>query len=266
LIRRTLAADALVGLLLFATGCSLGWFASRHFMGQPLFYQGEFGPAVMLAAGRGFVNPVVRPGTALARFLTLQQPTLNAEDVAQVEAGPIDQLQKQTTYLMRLVGYEWKLTGISWRNVAGVSALMFGLTLAVSYGVARVLAQALGEIRDAIFAPVGQRAIRNLALEVFGHLHGLSLRYHLERQTGGLSRVIERGTQGMEFLIRFTTFNILPTVLEIGMVGAILFIALTAPLPSRNGISVSVRTNPISCLRDSKQAMASKPLVAVRTR
>jgi ATP-binding cassette subfamily B protein len=86
-----------------------------------------------------------------------------------------------------------------------------------------VLAQALGEIRDAIFAPVGQRAIRNLALEVFGHLHRLSLRYHLERQTGGLSRVIERGTQGMEFLIRFTTFNILPTVLEIGMVGAILW-------------------------------------------
>jgi ABC-type transport system involved in Fe-S cluster assembly fused permease/ATPase subunit len=70
---------------------------------------------------------------------------------------------------------------------------------------------------------VSQRAIRNLALEVFDHLHALSLRYHLERQTGGLSRVIERGTQGMEFLIRFTTFNILPTLLEIALVGGILW-------------------------------------------
>jgi ATP-binding cassette, subfamily B, heavy metal transporter len=97
------------------------------------------------------------------------------------------------------------------------------IALILAYGAARVLAQALGEVRDAIFAPVAQRAIRNLALEVFGHLHALSLRYHLERQTGGLSRVIERGTQGMDFLIRFTTFNILPTLVEIAMVGAILW-------------------------------------------
>jgi len=102
-------------------------------------------------------------------------------------------------------------------------AVAVPVALIVAYGVARVLAQALGEIRDAIFSPVSQRAIRNLALEVFGHLHALSLRFHLERQTGGLSRVIERGTTGMEFLIRFTTFNILPTLLEITLVGAILW-------------------------------------------
>ncbi|MFI5001596.1 MAG: ABCB family ABC transporter ATP-binding protein/permease [Reyranellales bacterium] len=102
-------------------------------------------------------------------------------------------------------------------------AVAVPIALILAYGGARVLAQAFGEVRDAIFAPVSQRAIRNLALEVFGHLHALSLRYHLERQTGGLSRVIERGTQGMEFLIRFTTFNILPTLLEIALVGAILW-------------------------------------------
>jgi ATP-binding cassette subfamily B protein len=102
-------------------------------------------------------------------------------------------------------------------------AVAVPVALILAYGVARVLAQALGEIRDAIFSPVSQRAIRNLALEVFGHLHALSLRFHLERQTGGLSRVIERGTTGMEFLIRFTTFNILPTLLEITLVGAILW-------------------------------------------
>ena len=102
-------------------------------------------------------------------------------------------------------------------------AVAVPVALILAYGLARVLSQAFGEIRDAVFAPVSQRAIRNLALEVFDHLHALSLRYHLERQTGGLSRVIERGTQGMEFLIRFTTFNILPTILEILLVGVILW-------------------------------------------
>ncbi len=102
-------------------------------------------------------------------------------------------------------------------------AVAVPIALILAYGAARVLAQAFGEVRDAIFAPVSQRAIRNLALEVFRHLHALSLRYHLERQTGGLSRVIERGTQGMEFLIRFTTFNILPTLFEIVLVGGILW-------------------------------------------
>src|SRR6266446_3252206 len=106
---------------------------------------------------------------------------------------------------------------------ARAQAVAVPVALIVAYGVARVLAQALGEVRDAIFSPVSQRAIRNLALEVFDHLHALSLRFHLERQTGGLSRVIERGTSGMEFLIRFTTFNILPTLLEIALVGGILW-------------------------------------------
>ena len=108
-------------------------------------------------------------------------------------------------------------------GTAAAQAVAVPIALIVAYGVARVLAQAVGEIRDAVFAPVSQRAIRNLALEVFGHLHALSLRFHLERQTGGLSRVIERGTSGMEFLIRFTTFNILPTLLEITLVGGILW-------------------------------------------
>src|SRR5712691_2026552 len=108
-------------------------------------------------------------------------------------------------------------------GTTAAQAVAVPIVLILAYGAARVLAQAVGEIRDAIFSPVSQRAIRNLALEVFGHLHALSLRFHLERQTGGLSRVIERGTTGIEFLIRFTTFNILPTLLEITLVGAILW-------------------------------------------
>ncbi|OBU85438.1 ABCB family ABC transporter ATP-binding protein/permease [Chromobacterium subtsugae] len=91
------------------------------------------------------------------------------------------------------------------------------------YGVARLLSGVLGELRDAVFARVIQGAVRSVARNVFRHLFRLSLRFHLERHTGGMSRDIERGTKGIGFLLNFTVFNILPTLLEIGMVTAILF-------------------------------------------
>lgn len=90
--------------------------------------------------------------------------------------------------------------------------------LILGYGLARLAAPAFGEIRDAIFANVGQRALRQIALRVFRHLHSLSMRFHLDRQTGGLSRVVERGTQGVDFLLRFMLFNIIPTLFEIAVV------------------------------------------------
>ena len=93
----------------------------------------------------------------------------------------------------------------------------------LAYGLARVLAQAFGELRDMIFSRVTQRAIRNLALRTFRHLHAMSLRFHLERQTGGLSRVIERGTGGMEFVLNFMVFNIVPTIFEILLVGGVMW-------------------------------------------
>ncbi|MBS4049506.1 MAG: ABC transporter ATP-binding protein/permease [Alphaproteobacteria bacterium] len=109
----------------------------------------------------------------------------------------------------------------------GVSAnqLAIGavLGMVLAYGIARMLAQGFGELRDAVFAKVAQAAIRNLALETFNHLHALSLRFHLERQTGGLSRVIERGTKGIQFVLQFMTFNIVPTLVEIGLVGGVLW-------------------------------------------
>jgi ABC-type transport system involved in Fe-S cluster assembly fused permease/ATPase subunit len=95
--------------------------------------------------------------------------------------------------------------------------------LIVAYGVARALALAFGELRDAVFARVAQRAIRQVALKTFRHLHALSLRFHLERQTGGLSRAIERGTAGIEFLLTFSLFNIVPTIVEMLLVTAILW-------------------------------------------
>ncbi|MBY0370329.1 ABC transporter ATP-binding protein/permease [bacterium] len=92
----------------------------------------------------------------------------------------------------------------------------------IAYGVARVFAQAFGEVRDFLFSKVGQHAQRLIGLQTFKHLHMLSLRFHLERQTGGLSRVIERGTTGIEFFLNFMAFNILPTLLEISLVTGIL--------------------------------------------
>lgn len=93
----------------------------------------------------------------------------------------------------------------------------------VGYGVARLTSSVLGELRDAVFARVIQGAVRSVARGVFQHLFRLSLRFHLERQTGGMSRDIERGTKGIGFLLNFMVFNILPTLLEIGMVSVILF-------------------------------------------
>ncbi len=102
------------------------------------------------------------------------------------------------------------------------AVLAVPLMLIVSYGLLRLFSTLFGELRDAVFAKVTQRAIRRIALQVFQHLHNLSLRFHLDRQTGGVSRDIERGTRGIGFLLNFTLFNILPTLFEIGLVAAIL--------------------------------------------
>ena len=101
--------------------------------------------------------------------------------------------------------------------------LALPLAMIGAYGLLRLVSVASGEIRDAIFAKVTQHAIRTVALSVFEHLHGLSLRFHLDRQTGGLSRAIERGTKGIEFTLAFMLFSIIPTFLEILVVCAILW-------------------------------------------
>lgn len=102
------------------------------------------------------------------------------------------------------------------------AVLVVPIFLIVGYGLLRLFSTLFGELRDAVFAKVTQRAIRRVALQVFVHLHNLSLRFHLDRQTGGVSRDIERGTRGIGFLLNFTLFNILPTLLEIGLVALIL--------------------------------------------
>ena len=111
-------------------------------------------------------------------------------------------------------------------DVLGVNQatlIVVPIAILIAYGILRIATVAFGELRDAVFAKVAERAIRTVSLRVFEHLHRLSLSFHLERRTGGLSRAIERGVKGIEFLLTFMLFNILPTLVEIVMVCGILW-------------------------------------------
>ncbi len=103
------------------------------------------------------------------------------------------------------------------------SAVVIPAAIIISYGLARVLQQTFGELRDFIFVKVGQHSQRTIALTTFSHLHQLSLAFHLDRQTGGLSRVIERGVRAIQTVLSFMLFNIIPTLLEIILVTAIFY-------------------------------------------
>ena len=104
------------------------------------------------------------------------------------------------------------------------AVLAVPLALLAAYGLLRLATTAFTELREYLFAKVTQRAVRTIALEVFRHLHALSLRFHLARQTGGLTRDVERGQRGISTLISFTLFSILPTLVEISLVATILVI------------------------------------------
>jgi ATP-binding cassette, subfamily B, heavy metal transporter len=108
--------------------------------------------------------------------------------------------------------------------VTGAQALVLPLGLLAAYGALRLSTTAFTELREYLFAKVTQRAVRTIALKTFRHLHALSLRFHLARQTGGLTRDVERGTRGISTLIGYTLFSILPTLIEIALVSAILIV------------------------------------------
>ncbi|MEP3439557.1 MAG: ABC transporter ATP-binding protein/permease [Hoeflea sp.] len=97
--------------------------------------------------------------------------------------------------------------------------------LVIAYNVVRIVQWGFNQLRDALFARVGQHAVRQLAFKTFVHMHELSLRFHLERRTGGLSRVIERGTKGIETIVRFTILNTAPTLIEFGLTAIIFGVA-----------------------------------------
>ena len=99
-------------------------------------------------------------------------------------------------------------------------------SLTIAYGVSRIFMNGFQQLRDILFAKVAQRALRKLALKTFRHIHALSLRYHITRQTGGLSRIVDRGIKGVEFLLRYILFSIGPLVLELSMIAILLYVML----------------------------------------
>lgn len=118
--------------------------------------------------------------------------------------------------------------------------LWIPLALVAAYGALRFGSTLFNELRDAIFARVAERAMRRVSLRVFRHLHNRELSFHLDRKTGGLARDIERGTSGISFLLRFTLFNIFPTLLEILMVAGILLVAFNASYVLAIAVSIVV--------------------------
>ncbi|MFN7025800.1 MAG: ABCB family ABC transporter ATP-binding protein/permease [Pseudorhizobium sp.] len=103
--------------------------------------------------------------------------------------------------------------------------LLGAVVLVIAYNLTRILQVGLNQLRDALFASVGQHAVRQLAYKTFVHMHRLSLRFHLERKTGGLSRIIERGTKGIETIVRFTILNSIPTLVEFVLTAIIFWLS-----------------------------------------
>jgi ABC-type transport system involved in Fe-S cluster assembly fused permease/ATPase subunit len=127
-----------------------------------------------------------------------------------------------------LVPFAYKGIIDSLSTTGADSALILGIAvpviLVIAYGVGNVIDAGFQQLRDVLFASVGQHAVRKLAYRTFEHLHRLSLRFHLSRRTGGLSRVIERGTKGIETIVRFTMLNTAPTAVEFAIVGTIFLV------------------------------------------
>ncbi|ETW13133.1 ABC transporter ATP-binding protein/permease [Roseivivax marinus] len=120
--------------------------------------------------------------------------------------------------------YKAAVDALTEGEVAPAWALGVGaIGLTVAYGMARLMNTGFQQLRDGVFSRVGQRALRQIALETFAHIHRLSLRYHITRRTGGLSRIIERGVKGVEFLLRFLLFSIGPLILELSLIAIVLF-------------------------------------------
>jgi ATP-binding cassette subfamily B protein len=129
-------------------------------------------------------------------------------------------------FVLILVPYffKWATDALDGRiDMAGMlpTFLLGAVALVIFYNVTRILQVGLNQLRDALFASVGQHAVRQLAYKTFVHMHQLSLRFHLERKTGGLSRIIERGTKGIETIVRFTILNSVPTLIEFILTAAI---------------------------------------------
>jgi len=134
-------------------------------------------------------------------------------------------VSKVATTLIPFV-YKWIIDSLDGTtpDTALVMGVAIPIVLVVAFGVGNIIDAGFQQLRDVLFASVGQHAVRKLALQTFEHLHKLSLRFHLARRTGGLSRVIERGTKGIETIVRFTMLNTAPTLVEFVITGVIFIV------------------------------------------
>lgn len=124
--------------------------------------------------------------------------------------------------------FKWATDALNGRlDMAGIlpAFLLGAVVLVIAYNLTRIFQVGLNQLRDALFASVGQHAVRQLAYKTFVHMHKLSLRFHLERKTGGLSRIIERGTKGIETIVRFTILNSVPTFIEFLLTAVIFWLS-----------------------------------------
>jgi ATP-binding cassette, subfamily B, heavy metal transporter len=121
--------------------------------------------------------------------------------------------------------FKWATDALNGTVISGVplpAVLLAPVAMVIAYNIARIVSTGFNQLRDSLFAAVGQYAVRKLAYRTFVHMHNLSLRFHLERRTGGLSRVIERGTKGIETIVRFTILNTAPTLIEFALTALVL--------------------------------------------
>jgi ATP-binding cassette subfamily B protein len=144
----------------------------------------------------------------------------------------------------------------------GRAALWLVIALVAAYVLSRILMQAFAQLRDGVFAPVQYHAMREVAVETFAHVHTLSLRFHLERKTGGLSRIIERGTRGIDNILSFALFSVFPIIFQVLIYAGLLFytfniwVALTAVVmvTAYSGFTVAVTRWRIAFRREMNQS------------
>ncbi len=165
-----------------------------------------------------------RRGSLLGTLRTLLPylwPRNNPRARFSVAAAGLALVAAKIATVMVPIAYSRAVDALAPKGASAVIVLPVAMILA--YGLLRIGASSFGELRDALFAAVQQRAVRTVALETFRHLHRLSLRFHLERQTGALGRVIDRGTDGIESVLRLAVFNVLPTLFEVLLVTLVLW-------------------------------------------
>ncbi len=164
-----------------------------------------------------------RPGfRTLARVLPDVWPADQPGLRARVIIALILLVMAKAAVLVTPFAYREAVDGLAPQGVAAVAAVPVFMVLA--YGVARLMGNVLQQMRDLVFARVGQHALRQLGLRVFRHVHQLSLNFHISRRTGALSRVIDRGIKAIDFLLRYLVFSIFPLLIELGIVAVIFLV------------------------------------------